>query len=234
MGNVRSAFARAEERPVSRDQNGYLIYCPVQFVLDWRTPVFRQKPRSPRSWFEHRLHRLSWPGGAKIDNLGCRSALLKAHHDTSWSDVPWERAFSCEPQPNRRRPAPQCPSDSTSTNPSASIRVCRVLPYYKLHGVQGSFLQRLLPKWKTAATFGCRTLAAARASRKKRRRADSSPRYFLLITFNVTGHRRSTSGTLCSNPHRPPTQIRPFHIIFHVQFIMLKASTPQLAISAQR
>ena len=50
--------------------------------------------------------------------------------------------------------------------------------------------------FKTEATFEWRTLAAARASRKKRRRADSSPRYFSLMTSNVTGHRRSTSTAL--------------------------------------
>jgi Uncharacterized protein conserved in bacteria (DUF2255) len=54
----------------------------------------------------------------------------------------------------------------------------------------------VLPRWKTEATFECRTLAAARASRKKRSRADSSPRYRSLMTFNATGHRRSTSNAL--------------------------------------
>jgi len=40
------------------------------------------------------------------------------------------------------------------------------------------------------------TLAAVRASRRKRSRAHSSPRYFSRITFSVTGHRRSTSNAL--------------------------------------
>jgi hypothetical protein len=35
--------------------------------------------------------------------------------------------------------------------------------------------------------FECRSLAAARASRKKRSRADSSPRYRSLMTLSVTG-----------------------------------------------
>ena len=37
---------------------------------------------------------------------------------------------------------------------------------------------------------------SARASRKKRSRADSSPRYCSLMTFSVTGYRRSTSNAL--------------------------------------
>ena len=37
---------------------------------------------------------------------------------------------------------------------------------------------------------------AARASRKNRSRADSSPRYRSLMTFRVTGQRRSTSSAL--------------------------------------
>ena len=41
-----------------------------------------------------------------------------------------------------------------------------------------------------------RTLAAARASRTKRSRADSSPTNRSLITFRVTGYRRSTSNAL--------------------------------------
>jgi len=48
----------------------------------------------------------------------------------------------------------------------------------------------------TEATFVWRTFAAARASRKKRSRADSSPTYFSLMTLRVTGHRRSISKAL--------------------------------------
>ena len=67
-------------------------------------------------------------------------------------------------------------------------------PLYKLHRVEE--LLPVLPRCNTEATFECRSLAAARASRKKRSRADSSPRYFSLMTFNVTGHRKSTSSAL--------------------------------------
>ena len=38
--------------------------------------------------------------------------------------------------------------------------------------------------------------AAARASRKKRNRADSSPIYLSLMILSVTGHRRFTSKAL--------------------------------------
>src|SRR4030088_1116331 len=49
------------------------------------------------------------------------------------------------------------------------------------------------PRWKTEATFGWRTLAAARASRTNRRWVDSSPTNRTLITFNATAHQRLTS-----------------------------------------
>ena len=55
---------------------------------------------------------------------------------------------------------------------------------------------------KTEATFEWRSLAAARASRKKRSRADSSPRYRSLMTFRVTGQRRLISNALLRDPHR--------------------------------
>src|SRR5258707_15700185 len=48
----------------------------------------------------------------------------------------------------------------------------------------------------TEATFECRSFATARASRRKRTRADSSPRYRSLMTFSVTGQCRSTSNAL--------------------------------------
>ena len=40
------------------------------------------------------------------------------------------------------------------------------------------------------ATFGWRTLAAARASRKKRSRVDSSPKYLSPMILSVTGQCR--------------------------------------------
>jgi hypothetical protein len=46
------------------------------------------------------------------------------------------------------------------------------------------------------ATFECRSLAAERASRKKRSCADTSPRYRSLMTFNATGHCKSMSYAL--------------------------------------
>src|SRR4029077_3213213 len=133
---------------------------------------------------------------AQVDDFRGHSAfVLEVHHDIARFDVPVNEALlvHCSQTGGDLRRNFQRQLYVNAAR--ASDEVLERFPLHKLHRVE-VVLAALLPKWKTEAAFGWRTLAAARASRKKRSRADSSPRCFSLMTFNVTGHRRSTSNAL--------------------------------------
>ena len=125
-------------------------------------------------------------GQAEIDYLGCDSALLlKAYHNIAWLDVSMNELFLVYRSQTGGDLLRNFQGEPYFKRSRALDEILQGFSLYKLHGVEVTL--GASPKWKTEATFGCRTLAAARASRMKRSRADSSPRYFSLMTFNVTG-----------------------------------------------
>jgi hypothetical protein len=67
------------------------------------------------------------------------------------------------------------------------------------------------------------TLAAARASRRKRSRANSSPRYRSLMSFKVTAAAEIDVERLVSDAHCTATQLDRFPVFARHQFIVLKS-----------
>jgi hypothetical protein len=131
-------------------------------------------------------------GQTEVDNLGCHNALvLNAHNDIAWLDVPVNELLLVHRSQTGADLHRNLQSALYFKRSRALDEAVESFPLHKLHRIE--VIPPLPPKMEDRSNV---RVAAARASRKKRRRAVSSPRYLSLMTFNVTGHRRSTLNAL--------------------------------------